>query len=72
MGGKRIWVAVVGISLCLAILGIAITLSIVQNEGWEGLWKRKRGFLESTHPESGPVIDQAEKRARDVTPTQRP
>ena len=53
-----------GIALFLAFIGIVISISIVRREGWDGLWKRKKGFLESTHPETGPLWDKAEEKIK--------
>jgi hypothetical protein len=42
---------------------------IVQREGWEGVWARKRGYIQKMHPESTPVLDEAEKRFRQDKPS---
>ena len=62
------WSTVVFFVLLAALFGLAVTLDIVRKEGWEGFWNRKRTILESTHPESGPLVDEAEKRTKGVTP----
>ncbi len=46
----------------IAIIGLGFGLNIVRTEGWEGVWKRKRDFIERAHPEASPVLDEAEKR----------
>lgn len=59
---RSAWPIVVFSVLLAVLFGIAITLDLVRKEGWEGLWKRKRSVLESTHPEAGPVLDEAEMK----------
>ena len=61
---KSAWPAVAFFVLLAALFGVALTLDIVRKEGWEGLWYRKRSVLESTHPETGPVLDEAEKTVK--------
>ena len=64
MASRRFWTAWIVVLVCAAIVGIGIGLNIVGIEDWEGLWKRKRGFVESAHPESKPLLDEAEQRAK--------
>lgn len=44
------------------MIGLGFGLNIVRTEGWEGVWKRKRDFIDKTHPEAGPILDKAEER----------
>lgn len=59
---KRSWTIVLGVVLLLAMIGLGFGLNIVRTEGWEGVWKRKRDFIDKTHPEAGPILDKAEER----------
>jgi hypothetical protein len=47
--------------VCLTAIGISISLAIVRNEGFEGLWKRKRNVIEAGRPEARPVLDKLEQ-----------
>jgi hypothetical protein len=49
------------VALVAAAVGLAITVQIVREEGWDGLWQKKRGFIEKSHPETGPALDKAER-----------
>lgn len=64
MGSRKFWNAWIVVLICAAAVGIGVSLNIVRNEGWEGLWKQKRGFVESAHPESKPLLDESEQRAK--------
>lgn len=64
MAARKVWIAIGGVVLLFAIAGMLFALSIVRNEGWEGLWKRKRSFVESTHPEASPVLEKAEEKMK--------
>lgn len=62
--GRKWSKGLVGAAILLALLGFTITAVIVREEGWEGLWRRKREWVDSNHPVLSPVMDEAERRVR--------
>ena len=66
MNRNNRWALIVGIVLCLAAIGITLSMAIIRKEGVRGLWNRKKGYIEAVHPETGPLLDEAERRAKDA------
>lgn len=61
----RKWWVRLGFALgLLSVLGVAWAGYVVSEQGWEGLWERKRGFIEGRNPEFGPALDHLEEAAR--------
>jgi hypothetical protein len=56
--------AIVMTVVALAAIGLAVSLSIVRREGIEGLWNRKKDWIEKTQPGLAPSVDKAEKAVR--------
>lgn len=62
---QRRWIQIViGVVALLALIGLGATGYLVKKEGWDGLWKRKRQWVEANHPGASPALDEAEKRLR--------
>ena len=58
----RKWWIRLGVALgALAALGLVVAGYIVSQEGWDGLWRRKREFIEGRNPEFGPALDRLEE-----------
>jgi hypothetical protein len=58
------FLAIAGVALLAALAGIAFSVHVVRTEGIEGLWRRKRTWIEGTQPSLKPALDEAEKGAR--------
>jgi hypothetical protein len=63
---RRATVWILGIVMVFAALGIGVSLYTLKAEGVDGLWKRKRNFVEGHLPVAKPALDETEKAATAV------
>ncbi len=64
---KRRWIAVVlVVGLAAAFLGLGYSIKVVRTEGFEGLWNRKKRWIESTQPSLKPAVDEVDEAVRDA------
>lgn len=61
---RRPWPVVLAFLAIATLLGLGYGLNIVRKEGWEGLWHRKKALIKSAKPDAGPMLDEAERRAK--------
>jgi hypothetical protein len=55
---KSPWPLLIGVLFgCIAVAGISTSVYLVKTEGIEGIWKRKRQFIEGSNPELKPLLD---------------
>ena len=46
---------------CAVLISLPFGIKIIQEEGWEGVWSRKRSTITKVIPESAPIVDEAER-----------
>lgn len=57
----------IAIAVGLAVIvALPFGVKFIQEEGWEGVWKMKRETVGKSIPESKPLIDEAEKKAKNL------
>ena len=46
------------------IVSLPFGIKIIQEEGWEGVWNRKRATITKAVPGTAPIVDEAEKTTK--------
>lgn len=51
---------------CAVAIALPFGIKIIREEGMEGVFKRKRAFTRDVMPDAMPIVDGAEKKARQM------
>lgn len=61
---KKVVIGIILVIGCAVLIGLPFGIKIIQEEGWEGVWNRKRATITKVVPESAPIVDEAERTAK--------
>ncbi|MBC8064306.1 MAG: hypothetical protein H7Y17_05715 [Chlorobia bacterium] len=61
---KKVETAIILILASVALVALPVGIQILREEGWEGVWKRKRATITKMIPESAPIVDEADRATR--------
>lgn len=61
---KKFWLTLIALVAGAVILALPFALKVLQDEGFEGVWKRKRANIEKVAPDSAPILDEAERSVK--------
>ncbi len=61
---KQLLLIVLTVIVFAVMIALPFGVKILREEGFDGIWKRKRANIERVMPEASPVLDKAEKSLR--------